>query len=82
MRSREEILGQLVDILDEMFEVPPDTVVLEAHLVDDLDIDSIDAVDMLAKLRETNGIQIDPEQFKSVQTVADVVNVIADIEAA
>ncbi len=82
MRSREEILQQLAGILEEMFEVPADTIVLSAELYDDLDIDSIDAVDLLAKLKELTGMQIDPEQFKAVRTVDDVVTAISELETA
>lgn len=82
MRTREDILSQLTEILEDMFEVPADTVVPDAQLYDDLDIDSIDAVDLLAKLKELTGMQVDPEQFKAVRTVADVVNAIYEIEAA
>ncbi len=65
-----------------MFEVDPDSVSLDAHLVDDLDIDSIDAVELIAKLKEDSGIQVDPEQFKTVETVGDVVAVIQSLEEA
>lgn len=82
MRSQQDILNQLTEILEEMFEVPPADVSLDAHLVDDLDIDSIDAVDLLARLKETSGLQVDPEQFKAVRTVQDVVETIAALEAA
>jgi len=82
MRSNEDILNQLTEILDEMFEVPPEDVSLDAHLVDDLDIDSIDAVDLLAKLKELTGLQVDPEQFKTVRTVRDVVDTIAGMATA
>ena len=82
MQTNEEILAQLTSILDEMFEVDPADVTLDAHLVDDLDIDSIDAVDLLVKLKELTGLTVDPEQFKSVERVSDVVDVIATIQAA
>lgn len=82
MRSQDEILALLTDILEEMFEVPREEITLSANLVDDLDIDSIDAVDLLAKLKEITGRQVDPEQFKAVRTVQDVVAAVAEIEAA
>ena len=82
MRSQEEILALLTDILEEMFEVPREEITPSANLVDDLDIDSIDAVDLLAKLKEITGRQVDPEQFKAVRTVQDVVAAVAEIEAA
>jgi acyl carrier protein len=82
MRSREEILQQLAGILEEMFEVPAEAIVPSAELYDDLDIDSIDAVDLLAKLKELTGMQVDPEQFKAVRTVDDVVTAISELETA
>ena len=76
MKTREEIFEKLKSILEEMFEVEPNDVVMEAQLYDQLDIDSIDAVDLIARLSEITGIRVEPEQFKSVETVNDVVEVI------
>ncbi len=64
-----------------MFEVEPNDVVMEAQLYDQLDIDSIDAVDLIARLSEITGIRVEPEQFKSVETVNDVVEVIYSLTA-
>ena len=47
---------------------------LDAHLYQDLDLDSIDAVDLVVKLREITGKKIEPDAFKQVRTVQDVVN--------
>jgi acyl carrier protein len=79
MQTAEEILNTLKDILVDMFEVDADNVTLSAHLYDDLDIDSIDAVDLLVKLKEVTGKKIKPEDFKSVRTVEDIVNAIKQI---
>ena len=76
MKTREEIFEKLKSILEEMFEVEPNDIVMEAQLYDQLDIDSIDAVDLIARLSEIIGIRVEPEQFKSVETVNDVVEVI------
>ncbi len=59
-----------------MFEVEPNDIVMEAQLYDQLDIDSIVAVDLIARLSEITGIRVEPEQFKSVETVNDVVEVV------
>lgn len=72
----EQILETLTNVLEELFEVAPTDVSLEANLYEDLDIDSIDAVDLVIKLREITGKKIDPEEFKTVRTVGDVVNAI------
>ncbi|AWF83295.1 acyl carrier protein [Microbulbifer sp. A4B17] len=81
MNSREEILPKLTEILVEMFEVDEADITEEAHLSDDLDIDSIDAVDLIVRLKEVTGKKIAPEEFKSVRTVGDVVGAIEKVMA-
>lgn len=72
----DQILDELKVILEEMFEVDPANVVPDAALYDNLDVDSIDAVDLIARLTELTGIKVQPEQFKSVRTVGDVISTI------
>ena len=79
MSSRDDIESTLTDILVEMFEVEPNEVTLDAHLFDDLDIDSIDAVDLIVRLKEYTSAEIDPERAKSVRTVGDVVDLVAEL---
>lgn len=74
MSSRSEILDLLRAYLDEMFEVAPARVSLEAKLYEDLDLDSIDAVDLVVRLQEVTGRKIKPDAFKNVRTVGDVVS--------
>jgi len=74
MNSRNEIYHTLASIIEDDFEVDAVDISLQAHLYNDLDLDSIDAVDLVVKLRELTGKKIDPEAFKKVRTVEDVVN--------
>ncbi len=62
--------------LAELFEIDPDDVTPEARLYEDLDIDSIDAVDMVVELKRFTGRRIDPDDFKSVRTVQDVLDAV------
>lgn len=73
MQSREEIYNTLFNIIRDDFEVDEDDINLEANLYEDLDLDSIDAVDLVVKLREITSKKIDPDAFKKVRTVEDVV---------
>jgi acyl carrier protein len=68
-----EILENLKSILNEAFEIDPKLITPETNLFEDLDLDSIDAVDLAIKLQEMTGKRIKPETFKSVRTVADVI---------
>jgi acyl carrier protein len=76
IKSREEILAYLRQILVELFELKPEQIVPEANLYTDLDIDSIDAVDLILRLKELTGRKIQPQTFKNVRTVGDVVDAI------
>ena len=73
MNNRDEILQSIKNIMQEMFEIESDDVTLEAHLYEDLDFDSIDAVDMIVKLKEITGKALKPEDFKNARTINDVV---------
>ena len=79
MQSREEIFELLKKLMAEMFDVERDDIKLESNLYEDLDIDSIDAVDLVVELRAITSKQIDPEEFKAVRTVEDVVTAVARI---
>lgn len=72
MESNEEIQATLRDVLVELFEIDPSKITPEANLYQDLGIDSIDAIDLLLRLKEITGRKIQPEVFKHVRTVADV----------
>lgn len=73
MKNQEEILAVLTTILVDDFEVESDEIHLKANLYTELDLDSIDAVDLVVKLREITGKKIEPEVFKQVRTIEDVV---------
>ena len=74
MLSQDEIYQRLKGYLEDMFEVPAEKITLEARLFEDLDLDSIDAVDLVVKLQELTGRKFKPEEFKSVRTVGDVLD--------
>jgi acyl carrier protein len=76
MNNREEILIAIKTILVEMFEIDEEAITLEARLYEDLDFDSIDAVDMIVRLKEMTGKSVKPENFKTARTIADVVEAV------
>ncbi|ATC84612.1 MULTISPECIES: acyl carrier protein [Pseudoalteromonas] len=74
MKTAAEIYDVLHGILENEFEIDAEDISLEANLYEDLDLDSIDAVDLVVKLREITGKKIEPDAFKQVRTVQDVVS--------
>lgn len=76
MKTESEILATLRELFEEMFEIEPERVQLDTQLYTDLDIDSIDAVDLVVRLKEITGKKIEPEEFKAVRSVQDVVTAV------
>ena len=74
MNNKEEIYLKVRSIFEELFEIEAQKITLDANLYQDLDIDSIDAIDMVVELKNMTGKKIQPEEFRSVQTVQDVVD--------
>ena len=74
MMSRDEVYTRLVRYLADMFEVSEEKIRPEARLYEELDLDSIDALDLVVKLQELTGRRISPQEFKTVRTVNDVVD--------
>lgn len=79
--QKENILAQIREVLVDLFELDESEIVPEARLYEDLDIDSIDAVDLLIDLKKTINVEISPSQFNQVRTIQDVVDVFANLSA-
>ena len=79
--SHDEILKQLTGMLGELFEIPPEKVKPEAKLFEELDLDSIDAIDLVVKLQNMTGRRIAPQDFKNVRTVGDVLDCVEKLLA-
>ncbi len=77
--NRDEIESALTDILVEMFEVERSQVTSEAQLYDDLDLDSIDAVDLIVRLKDFTNAEVEPDRAKRMRTVGDVVDLLAEL---
>jgi acyl carrier protein len=74
--SREQIFTELKRELSSLFELEPDKIGLKSRLYDDLDLDSIDAIDLVVRLQDLTKKRLKPEQFKAVRTVEDVVDAV------
>ena len=74
--TKDDILKKMQDILSEQFEIDSNSVTPSAKLYDDLELDSIDAVDLLVKMKEFIPGKVDPEMFKKAVTVQDVVELL------
>jgi len=68
----DEVCRKVDEILVEEFELEPDTVVPAARLREDLDLDSLDGVDLVVALEKVFGVRIEDEAMLEMKTIADI----------
>lgn len=79
MADKNAIFEHVANTLSDLFDIDRAEITLQSHLGEDLDIDSIDAIDLVVELKKFVGKKISPEDFKSVRTVEDIVNAVAEL---
>ncbi len=77
--EKQAIFQEVSQLLVQLFELSPEDITPESRLYEDLELDSIDAVDMVVHLQKKTGRKIKPEAFKSVRTVQDVVDAVEQL---
>lgn len=80
--TRAEIYNRIVGILVKSFELDPSDIRPESRLFEDLDLDSIDAIDMFVELHDVTGRRIDVAVARKIRTVDDIVNLVESELAA
>jgi acyl carrier protein len=68
------LFTKIREILVDQFDVEESSVSMDANLYEELEIDSIDAVDLLVQIKQLTGVKIAPDTFKDVRTIRDVMN--------
>lgn len=79
MQNKDDIYAELKNMLVEFFEIDEALISMDARLYEELDLDSIDAIDLVVKLQQKIGKQVSPEEFKTARKVGDVVNIVYDL---
>jgi len=77
--DNDDIYAKIRDILIDQFEVEASVISMDANLYEELEIDSIDAVDLMVQLKELTGKKISPEVFRDVRTIRDVLNALTNL---
>jgi acyl carrier protein len=76
VKSKEEVAEWVAGLLVRQFEVPADAIHLDAHLFEDLDLDSIDAIDFMVTLEETGGLRVEEEELRALRRFRDLVELV------
>lgn len=79
MAQREQVFAELQDVIADFFDIDKEEITLDAHLYEDLDLDSIDAIDLVVKVQNMVGKKVQAEDFKSARTVTEVVDIIVKL---
>ncbi len=79
MTTRKELFDTVKQILVDEFECDPAAVTPEAQIFQDLDLDSIDAVDLMVRLQKITGLRVKTEDFKQFDTLKDVLDVVEQL---
>lgn len=82
LKTPDEIFQTLREIMCELFELEESRIQLDTRLYEELEIDSIDAVDLMEKIKRLTGKKVSPDDFKNVRTIRDVVDTIQKLVAA
>ncbi|MDY3229322.1 MAG: acyl carrier protein [Kiritimatiellia bacterium] len=75
----QEIETTIKNILAEDFEVDVATLTPETNLFTELDLDSIDAVDLVVRLQQETGKKVNPADFKEIRTLGDVTKAVSKL---
>ena len=76
--TREQIFERLSKILVESFELDPSQIKLSSHIIDDLDLDSLDAIDLAVGLEDETGLDLSEDELREIRLVKDVVELVYD----
>ena len=72
----EEALVLVRRVLCAEFEFEADEITERTHLVDDLDLDSVDAVALAIRLEEESDLALSEEELRELRTVADLADLV------
>jgi len=74
--SSDEIYEAVKRVMQAEFNFSDDELGPDSHLIEDLDFDSIDAIDLAVRVEEITGIEIAEDDLKSLTRVSDIVRLI------
>jgi acyl carrier protein len=76
MQTYDEIFETVKSVLVEEFECDEALITPDVNLFETLDLDSIDAVDLIVRLQNMTDLKVKAEDFRQIRTMDDVVKVI------
>lgn len=72
------VLDQIKEILKDTMDIDESKITLDAKLKEDIELDSLDSVELIMSAEEEFGIEIPDEDVMNFKTVNDIVNYIEE----
>jgi len=70
--EKADVIEKINHTFIENFEIEPERLTKDSKLFEDLELDSLDAVDMIVHMEQDLGIKVDIQKFSTVRTLDDV----------
>ncbi len=77
--TKEYVYQYITRILQEQFDLDPASMAAETDLRADLDIDSIDAVNILIELKSLTSKKVASENFHQIKTIGDLTDAVFNL---
>ena len=79
--SDQEIIDKVNNVFISAFEIDASEIRPEAHIFEDLGLDSLDIVDLVVELQKAFGVKIrDEENVREIRTLADIYAFISNVK--
>jgi acyl carrier protein len=78
----QEIVAVINGVFEEYFEIEPERLLPEANIFEDLELDSLDVVDLVVAMQEKFKVRIrDDERVREIRTLGDVYGFVLELKA-
>ena len=77
--QRSEVIEKVNTVMHQGFEIPMEKLTPGARLYEELELDSLDAIDMIVALEEKIGRKVNIERFKTARTISDIYDVVFEL---
>lgn len=80
--TENELFNRILDVMEARFDnMPPrDSITIDDNFSEDLDLESLDLVDLIMGVETAFGIQLDMADAKNTKTIRDLINFIREVK--
>ena len=72
----EEIFTEIIDIIEDVADIPSDEIEMDSAIIDDLDLSSLEIMSVVAYIERKYSIKIDQNELLSIRTVGELAELV------